>query len=1108
MTDQERAIISDKKNVVVTASAGSGKTFTMVSRVIRLIAEEGVPLSSIVMLTFTEAAAQEMKTRLGDALLREIKSASPEKRGRLIGALDEMPLLNCGTIDSFCYKLVKTHFELLGISPMHAVADEELMKSYRKRAMDEVMSRFHKEDEEGYLRLSYRFQTDEVLRRSVEELYQYARKTEQEEAFLSRAQEIASSPVESSPAVLEYLKSMRFYAQETRSRILPLYEGLGRESVGMHKRTAYFLNALEDYANCRTLRELIDCVRSAERMPSVNKDERARYIKDAALSEAADDLFLRFRKEITFEKEQLKSSFFTDYEKTLSAAESACQDILRLIELVRSFREEYALLKDRDRLLDYDDLEHYALRLVRDHGVGKELDCRYLLVDECQDLNPLQDTLIRLLVEQGNLFAVGDVKQSIYRFRLSDPDLFHDRIDRGKEDRLGSEVISFCRNFRSSDEVISFVNLVFSKMMTKSFGGVDYKGEELVGQRKGTGGVRCFFSEEKQEEPRPITEVYSLKKEVSSLRERASFGEEAEWIRDRILETVGKTYRDTKEDREQVIAYRDIAVLSSVRMRPGSREEAIVRCLRQAGIPLNLGDFEDKDKLSEIDVLVDLLRLIESPHDDYALLSVLRSDLFDVDLEELARISLKEGKSFSEKAEKAAAMEESPKLAAFYDYLARLRFLSSAMTLYDLISLVIEERYRLPILRRQDGRQVFGELLRFADSLKGMPQASSVAEFIAFYDEYYEAAASGEVEDENAVSMMTIHKSKGMEFPVVFVICADRVKGSSSDLYVDKEYGAIKKTAFEAEKVMKENLLSALFKRKKKRENREDKLRLLYVALTRAKNYLFVSGTLKTADYEKLDRPEDADSPVVWMAAAMRGKMEYEKEYVRKGEAPRAVISTREESEIGDLDALKQAFSYRYSHEKATETGIKFTVTAINAMDDEGYYPPTLLFPEERKAKGTAFHAVLENMPFTLKDKKETADYLDKSVEDGVITAEERKEISAKTVFEALSVIRELVGGRKVYREKSFMLRLPARDAKVADIDDEVEVQGKIDLLAIGEKDAIIVDYKLSALSEEELREKYRDQLALYAIAVGRSLGIEKIDAYIFVPGRKVLIRL
>lgn len=1119
--EQKRAIDSRKRQVIVTASAGAGKTSTMVSRVIDLITKDHVPVASIVMLTFTEAAAAEMKSRLADALIGAIKKASGEERAALTEAIDFLPLLHCSTIDSFCYSLVRSHFELLGLSPLHSLMEETLAASYRERAMKEVLSDFARESisasegDFGSAELSryYDFMAsfggreERALEHCIYNLYDYAETTEDGDAFLKRAREIAEGDIEEHPAVKAYLRSVRVKTEDALARLSDLALKIPDSAPNMAKKCAYYVNTMRDFLSCESLLALTEIVGKIADAPRLSSSENNLYPDLYNETERAGEIFKEWKREILLtDNSDRKTSFFSDYQRLISEICGVKVDLVQLLDLTCRFKARYHAIKEEERVMDFADVEHFALTLLRDFGVGEEIGCEYLLVDECQDLNPLQDALMRLVAGKNHLFIVGDVKQSIYRFRLSDPELFHERVERGERDPEGAEVVHFNENFRSSDAVIDFVNVLFSSLMNRDFGGV-YHPATRGERRFGSGDVQCFFYSKAEEKPE-CDRVYSVRAADEKVRAAESISIEAEWIRDRIRELIGTELRDTRDDAPFTVSYKDIAILAPSGMKPGKVQEKVVNCLRAAGIPLNLGDFVRDAEHPEIAAIVDFLRLIESPMNDYALLSVMRSDLFDFSLDEIATISLGEGETFWSKAEAAAKAGES-KVKAFYDYLDRMRFLSSALSLFDLVSLLVEERLRIPLMNRPDGRKVFGDVLAFLNTLKQGRATASISEYIPYFDKYFKMEGGSEVSERDAVSVMTIHKSKGMQFPIVFVIglgeAIVNVAEAQERVRMDKEFGVIKRG------VEEKNLIFALFRVKKIKELREDKLRLLYVALTRAKNYLYLSGELPEGREEtpagKANRLSE------WVSGAIRGRYPILREYhpnkidldKKFAEGAREDIS---ELIREDAARLERAFAYRYPHEIATKTGIKYTVTAINAMDEGDYYPPTMLFPEEKKAKGTAFHAVMEHIPFTLETEEETALFLRKLEEDGVLVGEEAKGLSAKRVLDAVRKVKSLVGDAEILREKSFLLHLPACEAGVAAIEDEVEVQGKIDLVALGKEEAIVLDYKLSGLPSDALAEKYHAQLDLYALAVREGFGVRSVKKYIFVLGRNEIIEL
>ncbi len=1125
--DREKALRGREKNIVVTASAGAGKTTAMVARVLDLIRRDNVPARSIVMLTFADAAAEEMRSRLSEKLLEEIKKASGEERSRLIDAYDDLPFLHCSTIDSFCFSLVKAHFELLGLSPAVKLMDEETAASYRKKALKKTLTDFAAarlaEDADDYYRfiLSFGAEEEAELEKSILSLYDYAEMTVDGDEYLSRAAALASSPADSHPAIKDFVNKVK---QNAVSALMTL--------DGLHYDPACATTAMADYYRkyraymCafaeapEDLDSLVDIAKSVETVRAVSKNVGEKYPLEYAAWERVAAICKDWKDNGFILKDGLKLLKQTSAESLLSLQ----KDVLTVVDLTKRFKENYQAVKDEEQRVDFSDVEHYALALLRDHPVVKEeIGCLHLMMDEAQDLNYLQNELMLLIAERASLFVVGDVKQCIFRFRNAMPKLFGDRADSAKA-RADSVLCTFNENFRSSQAVIDFVNLLFGNLMTKEFGGIDYPKAVRGGEFEGDGKVECFFypAKEEEAEPLPVSEVYSVKRAAASAEKEDADAKEAAWVRDRILELVrpasGVTIlHSPKDNEEKRISFKDIAILSPVGLKTDSLQEKVVNCLREAGIPLNVGGFVRDVENADVTSLVDFFRLLLSKHDDFALLSVLRSDLFSFTVEELAEIAVQAGADFSERAQNAALSEGAvgEKLRKFYAYLQKCRALSSSLSLYELASRIVEERLRTSVAKRADGRAVLGQVLAFVETLRGGKQTGSIPEYIEFFDNYYKMELEGEIAERDAVTVMTMHKSKGLQFPVVFVIGMGKKIINSMEhrtvVRMDGDYGVCKKSAED------KDLLFELFHEKKNTELKEDCLRLLYVAFTRAENYLYISGSVPSAD--SLENPMDkskAHCCSQLVLDGLKGSKVYFKDYSSVPapvEEARAVRDEADPSEVETaLAALRKGFA-AYPYEKATKTGIKYTVTAINAMKEEGCPPATEFFAEEKKAQGTAYHAVMENLiPFAPKSAEETVSLIDAFVGGGLITEEERvgllSKLSPSKITDGVQKILSLTGTRPVKCETGFLLHLPAREAGVADVDDEVEVQGKIDLLAVGREDAVIVDYKFSLQSARELKETYRAQLDLYALAVQKSYGLKTVRKYIFVPGRNELIEM
>ena len=1123
--EQEKAINSRKENIVVSASAGSGKTGTMVLRVIDLI-KEGVSPDRIVMLTYTENAAHEMMERLSDALFDEIRAAKPEDRAILIDAHDHLPMLSCGTIHAFCYKLIMAHFEQLGLSPLYTIVEQNAAKALKERVFNGVLRSRHAAGGQTFIDFLAQFDAmgDEGLRESVKQVYDCMTSLEERDGCLDEWERIADTDLEDIPAIGYYLAAW----QDRMDTILAKYHECYEDAIAagakeISEQIAYRVDCLTTQYSFASLRDFYLSLTPHEfgKTPTVHKEERETFgetvFKKYSSIESARTKFEGAVKEVVTQ--------LSDKEKADEIYSHSAGFIKELLAFVREFDQAYEKVKEERKLLDFSDLEKYALQLLKKEEIRREIACDHVLVDEKQDVNPIQDRLVRLLSEGHSLFSVGDVKQSIFRFRQGAPEIFLQAMREGRDDPIGSDVILFDRNFRSSKAVISFVNEVFAPLMTEKFGGVEYSETPLCGRGDRTpegevipdlGYVNCTLSDPKPRTVRPpVDSVFDVREADRLVKDSDTDDAEVEWVLKCIREVVGTQQYNAKKKEYFTVGYGDIAILSAKR---GDVSAKVIDALRDAQIPMDLGNFKKEGKEIEVEELTDLMRLILSPHDDYAFVSALRSPMFEFDLEEIARISLIEGKDFCEKAKAYAESEEGGKMRAFFSYVDKIRFDSSVLPVADLLARIIEERFRLPLLSEPDGKLRFGALRSFVSDVRAK-HLTSVAEYIDYFDNEYKGTNS-EIPDGNAVTFMTIHGSKGLEFPVVIVI--DTGKNIlSQEMYkdpivVDKEFG-VHKRIVEKDGVQWNNLSFKAVLEKKKREGMEDALRLMYVALTRAKNVLYVSGRRSSTKAEKVFSPESAQTMADWILFSLNelphGKPTVLPDFAeaKATETPSAEessLAAAEEEKVDPATLLRNAFAYEYKHKIATTTGIKYTVTGINNMEDDGYYPPKPLFAEDKTERGTAMHAVMENLPFTVTDAVQVEEYLDAFVKSGIITEEERKDVDPHVVLDAARRIRTLIGDREEKREKTFMLRLPAFDIGIDGLDDEVVVQGKVDLLAVGEKDAVIVDYKVSGASDAYLTEHYHGQLSLYALAVKRALGIENISAYIFVLGRNRLIEI
>ncbi|MEH6986751.1 helicase-exonuclease AddAB subunit AddA [Cytobacillus firmus] len=904
--DQWKAIMAKGQDILVAAAAGSGKTAVLVERIInKIIADEDpINVDELLVVTFTNASAAEMRHRIGEALEKAIND-----NPRSVHLRKQVSLLNrasISTLHSFCLEMIRKYYYMTDIDPGFRIADETEAQLLRDEVLEELFEdEYGKEGNEGFFALVDTFtndRSDTALQDIIRDLYDFARSNPSPDQYLDSIVEMYNvdgvSSLEQLPFVRSLLEDIDLQLKGAK-QLLQFGLELTKLPGGPAPRAENFI------ADLHVVNTLIEAKNDSwtmlyEAMQSWSFG-RAKTCKgdeyDEGLVEKAKKLRDQAKKIITGLQEEL---FLRRQESFMRDMAEMKPHIKELVRLVKAFSIRFNQVKTEKGLVDFADLEHYCLEILsspdeegRLWPSEAALVCRNqfkeVLVDEYQDTNMVQEAILQLVTadseENGNLFMVGDVKQSIYRFRLAEPNLFlgkYTRFDRDGE-RAGLR-IDLARNFRSRKEVLHGTNYIFKQIMGTSVGEIEYdQAAELI---KG-----APFSED-QEQPIEVA-IIDLEGNEKSEPEPESMDEgfdsedlaqsqlEARYMASKIKEIIGnrKEVYNTKTHSGRPAKYRDIVILlRSMTWAPQIMEE-----FKQQGIPvyanLSSGYFE----ATEVAIMMSLLKVIDNPYQDIPLASVLRSPILGLTEEELAQIRIhnKRGSfyealtSFCRNHPTLETGELYEKVRPFFDALEEWRVMARQGSLSELIwHLYRQTRFYDFVGGMPGGKQRQANLRALYDRARQYEATSfrGLFRFLRFIermrdrgDDLGAARALGEQED--VVRLMTIHSSKGLEFPFVFIAGLAR-SFNTMDLkkayMLDKEFGFAAKYVNAEKRISYPSLPQIAFKRKKKMEMLAEEMRVLYVALTRAKEKLYLVSSVKSAD-KKLNKWLQASEHKDWL---------------------------------------------------------------------------------------------------------------------------------------------------------------------------------------------------------------------------------------------------
>lgn len=894
--EQELAVRLRDKDILVSAGAGAGKTRVLISRMAEMILDENdpIPVDSFLVMTFTNAAADEMKERITEELNQRLERDPDNyylrKQVRMIHHADIF------TVHSFCNRLIRIRFNEIGMDPSFRIGEEGELFLLRQKAMEDVLEGAYSSGRESFLSLVEAYapgKDDRVLETLIDNTYRFSRGFPDIDGwfseFLNSAKQLGNADGLNRSAVLQDIvkkaKRILLEQQQNIETCLELFEeedGPERfyEGILNDKDILEMLLSLEEYDELyNVLKDL-----SVSSLPQGTKQEKEWiYLDD--IKESHQTL-----------KNTLKELRERDF---LFSTEAICREnrilypyLEELLNLTRDFSNLYFQMKKEKNVFDFDDLEHLALEILvesyDENGraipseTAKQLSNKYktIFVDEYQDTNLVQETIINVIwnPEINHLFVVGDVKQSIYRFRQARPDLFLDRYNRYQQLESDSEVsIELRDNFRSTPNVLRFCNDLFSHLMKKDFGGVNY--DDRVALRSGDGSPMANYKD--------LSEVMLLVDDEEKAVSANGWNEleaEAVMVAGRIRELA-----------EEGFSYKDMVIL----VRSGSKwGETLEEFLTKAGIPAISENKTGYFQTREVHLVLNYLSIVDNVYQDIPMASVLLSSIGRLNEEELTRLKIliappNRGDYSLYDLIKLYLIEGTDerlkkKLEEFLELLLYFRRRKKEMPLhmllweiyqktgvYDAVQLLPEGKKRkenlLMLLQKAEEyeKTVFKGLfyfIRYIDQLKSY--------------EIDLAEASGEDNGMDAVRIMTIHKSKGLEFPVVFV-CGlsgqfNLMDGNQKVLF-HPELGVGMEYVDLATRTHHPSMMKKKIKEQMTKETLEEELRILYVAMTRAQRKLILTGTVKgkMIDYNysaKLSRGASLSDrcfmdwllPVVW----------------------------------------------------------------------------------------------------------------------------------------------------------------------------------------------------------------------------------------------------
>lgn len=1083
---------------IVSAAAGSGKTAVLVERVIRLITDEEkhIDADKLVVATFTEKAAGELQTRLQKAL-GEALAANPSDsyiRSQRVKLEDA----SISTISSFCMKLLRENSSFLGLSPDFSVIDEAEGQLLYEKALDSVMERFYENGEDAVKGLLYDWygrEDDSELCCAVTELHDFMRKLPDPEGSMNKWQEMYDNPAEYKDDLFSLYGEIciRPFAEEM-VELLPQNPSSWDEiSEPCYNSWKYIIaNLLGISGGTDPFYDKSSAsVRNALSIEPVAPKKAPDGYDDAILKETHKLLAAIWKKLVPY------LTAMENYEENMAE----CAPVLKaLTALAARVDEEYSAAKRARNKIDFSDAEIFALKLLSDEKVASELrkNAQVIIVDEFQDSNDMQYEIFRRLSDNGrNLFFVGDIKQSIYRFRGANPGVFAKIME---DDSF--RAIHLNRNFRSCETVIDSVNGIFEKTMTKSLGEVDYNDDaKLV-----TGAAQYNPDENNRTE---LIRVHGRRKPEAREKEGA-------YIADRIRNMVESGFKVTDKDGTvRPCGYGDFAVLMG---KYRSNIHLYKKAFAKAGVPIDASEDGAYTDYYEVKLILSLLRVIDNPYYNCELMALLTLPPYNMTPDEIAEARLcTDGKALYAGVRRYA--EKNEKARRFCEELSALREFAAEHSVEQLIRYIYDESDVVTaILATVDGdkrdsnlKLLISYARRFSENgIRGLYDFLRYMETVSRGD--IKVAQAKSTENAGAsVKVMTIHGSKGLEFPIVFVanLSSDHRSRSSGKINTDIDYGVGMRVVRHGQHLILDSFMFNLIERTGIMQELSEEMRLLYVAATRAKEKLIFTSPLSERDnYHKVHLKWVEES-----RAAAKGMIDVRDIYTYKPEK-------REKTEEEKEKAAVIAPFGSYCHKEATLIPAKVTATqaGVRSVDDFAdtvsgvdrfLKTPTFIKGENKrklsgKKKGDAYHKAMELLDFSGK-----ATQLDDLYRRGKLTDREYECIDTEEVkaFLESELCGRIVISGNVHKE--FPIFCEYTPENFPDDEEKPFVQGIADLYFVEDGEIVLVDYKTNANTDPDiLRAEYEGQLKIYAEALEKMTCMRVKECYLWAFTAKTAIKV
>lgn len=1045
---QLKAISTKQKNILVSASAGAGKTTVLIARLVDLVIQDRIGIDHILAMTFTEAAANEMKKRLASELHSLYQRTTDEQERMYISEqLTAISTAHISTIHSFCLSILQEFYYVLGLSAkrVETIMDTAASLQANEQAMQEVFAIQYQKQEEAFYALasmfSARAESDDALRSAITSLATTANAQSDPDAWLSScvSQYQAYRSINEMP---EAITSMYF---DSLSVQLLQYEAACKE-VLLRYTTLYMEEDKKHTLmekKCAALPSLHDALAKREYTAYRDAFIAICHIVVPTSPDKEDLIYTRLRKQIQAIEDDFLANAF-DESILLQDIEHLAPRIQKLVEMCQDYRRIYASIKEKQECIDFDDMEHFALAILKanDHQVAKHYQDLFdeIMVDEFQDSNDVQNELVNLICRENNVFRVGDIKQSIYGFRHARPQLMRGLIEQsGPLD----EVIYLSNNYRSKKMIVDFNNQLFMELMNLDGFDCSYRKEDDVET-----GIPA------QLEDNYPTVFHAI--DLAAIKEESGIPMTTNEVKASYIANQILTIRESQNRQ-----WKDFVVL----VRANARKEDMKKVFDELHIPYFIDVKSGFYESNAVQIILSTLRALLNPYDEIQFAACMLSPLFQLSVQELADCKRKKTGSYYDYLKEI----EHPAMAVFEELKSYLYQMSICEMLTALFE--VHDYYARHTTNQEKTNldQLFENAANFEEK-----EGKGIYAFMKSIDASSSAQTAEAIpigSDEDVVRVMSIHQSKGLQFPVVFLWSnSKQTPIEFKELFVcDSDFGIGLKYMDIEHRYVRSTIHRKAIEHKKDREELEEEMRILYVATTRAQQQMHVVDCITCLeDYEmplsttSVYQRGGYTSWILTAALAKGSKLFNIKPVTHMWDSPI-------QEEMLSRAALLGVYEGR-------DTAIEF-LTPSSAK--EGMQIPSLVFGEQKAMQhGTQLHAWIERLQAPSWSEKDIL-AMDPSISKQDLTA--LLQLGASPFYQAVYRYPE------VHHEFPFMVK---QGSKI--------LHGFLDFVAIGQ-DIIIIDFKSDYAQEEaSLLALYQDQLKAYADAMRILYPNKQVKAYIY----------